>query len=346
MDPLTHMLTGACMSRAGLNRKTSLATLTLVVSAEFSDIDFLAYFGGPVFGFAHHRGITHTFLGLPVMAALALGMVWVVNWLLLRWGRPRKTPPRWGVLYAYACLGALSHILLDFTNNYGVRPFAPFSPRWFSWDIVSIVEPLLLLPLLAGLTVPSLFRLIQEEVGAHRTAFRGRGGAIFALTCMLVLWGLRDFEHRRAVAALEARLYHDAEPIRVAAYPYDTNPFLWYGVVETEDTFETMHVNSLAPEVDPRGRARVHYKPDETPASLAAKKSYLGRVYLDWAQYPMFEVEQRDSGETRYLVRFYDLRYDYPERRSRVLNASVELDENLRVLAAHFGRFTQTKNLD
>ena len=346
MDPLTHMLTGACMSRAGLNRKTSLATLTLVVSAEFSDIDFLAYFGGPVFGFAHHRGITHTFLGLPVMAALALGMVWVVNWLLLRWGRPRKTPPRWGVLYAYACLGALSHILLDFTNNYGVRPFAPFFPRWFSWDIVSIVEPLLLLPLLAGLTVPSLFRLIQEEVGAHRTAFRGRGGAIFALTCMLVLWGLRDFEHRRAVAALEARLYHDAEPIRVAAYPYDTNPFLWYGVVETEDTFETMHVDSLAPEVDPRGRARVHYKPDETPASLAAKKSYLGRVYLDWAQYPMFEVEQRDSGETRYLVRFYDLRYDYPERRSRVLNASVELDENLRVLAAHFGRFTQTKNLD
>jgi len=346
LDPLTHMLTGACMSRAGLNRKTSLATLTLVVSAEFSDIDFLAYFGGPVFGFAHHRGITHTFLGLPVMAALALGMVWVVNWLLLRWGRPRKTPPRWGVLYAYACLGALSHILLDFTNNYGVRPFAPFSPRWFSWDIVSIVEPLLLLPLLAGLTVPSLFRLIQEEVGAHRTAFRGRGGAIFALTCMLVLWGLRDFEHRRAVAALEARLYHDAEPIRVAAYPYDTNPFLWYGVVETEDTFETMHVDSLAPEVDPRGRARVHYKPDETPASLAAKKSYLGRVYLDWAQYPMFEVEQRDSGETRYLVRFYDLRYDYPERRSRVLNASVELDENLRVLAAHFGRFTQTKNLD
>ena len=346
MDPLTHMLTGACMSRAGLNRKTSLATLTLVVSAEFSDIDFLAYFGGPVFGFAHHRGITHTFLGLPVMAGLALGLVWLLHRLLVRWGRPRKTPPRWGVLYAYACLGALSHILLDFTNNYGVRPFAPFSPRWFSWDIVSIVEPLLLLPLLAGLTVPSLFRLIQEEVGAHRTAFRGRGGAIFALTCMLVLWGLRDFEHRRAVAALEARLYHDAEPIRVAAYPYDTNPFLWYGVVETEDTFETMHVDSLAPEVDPRGRARVHYKPDETPASLAAKKSYLGRVYLDWAQYPMFEVEQRDSGETRYLVRFYDLRYDYPERRSRVLNASVELDENLRVLAAHFGRFTQTKNLD
>ncbi len=346
MDPLTHMLTGACMSRAGLNRKTSLATLTLVVSAEFSDIDFLAYFGGPVFGFAHHRGITHTFLGVPAMAALALGMVWVVNRLLERWGRPRKTPPRWGVLFAYACLGALSHILLDFTNNYGVRPLAPFYPRWFSWDIVSIVEPLLLLALLSGLIAPSLFRLIQEEVGARRTGLRGRGGAIFALSCMLLLWGLRDFQHRRAVAALEARLYHGAEPIRVSAYPYNIDPFTWYAVVETEDTFETMHVDSLTPEVDPRGRARVRYKPEETPASLAAKKSYLGRVYLDWAQYPVLEVEQRDSGEARYLVRFFDLRYDYPERRSRVLNASVELNEQLRVIAARFGRFTQRDNLD
>ena len=346
MDPLTHMLTGACMSRAGLNRKTSLATLTLVVSAEVSDVDFLAYFGGPVFGFAHHRGITHTFLGVPAMAALALGMVWLVDRLLARRGHPRKTPPRWGLLYAYAGLGALSHILLDFTNSYGVRPFSPFYSRWYSWDIVSLVEPLILLPLLAGLITPSLFRLIQEEVGARHKGPRGRGGAIFALVCLVLVWGVRDFEHRRAVAALESRLYHGAEPLRVSAYPYDTNPFLWYAVVETPDTFETMHVDSLKPEVDPQDRARIRYKPEESPASLAAKKSYLGRVYLDWAQYPVCEVEQRDSGEARYLVRFYDLRYAYPERRSRVLNASVELDENLRVIAAHFGRFTQRAHLD
>lgn len=340
------MLTGACISRAGLNRKTSLATLTLVLSAEMPDIDFLAYFGGPVYGFAHHRGITHTLLGLPAMAALALGMAWVAHRLLLRWGRPPKTPPRWGLLCGLACLGVLSHLLLDFTNSYGVRPFAPFYPRWFSWDIVSLIEPLILLPLLAGLILPSLFRLIQDEIGARQKGLRGRGGAIFALACILVVWGLRDFEHRRAVAALEGRLYHDALPVRVSAYPYDTDPFLWYGVVETPDTFETMHVDSLKPEVDPQGHARVYYKPEESPASLAAKKSYLGRVYLDWAQYPMFEVEQRDSGDVRYQVRFYDLRYAYPERRSRLLNSSVDLDENLRVIAAHFGRFTQRRNLD
>src|SRR5262249_31769761 len=161
LDALTHMLTGACLSRAGLNRKTTLSTLTLAIAAEIPDLDFLAYFQGPVTGFAHHRGFTHTLLGAPVMAALTLAIVWAVARLLTRWGRPRKPPPRWGLLYGYACLGILSHILLDFTNSYGVRPFAPFYPHWYSWDIMSLVEPLMLLALLAGLIVPSLFALIQ-----------------------------------------------------------------------------------------------------------------------------------------------------------------------------------------
>src|SRR5438874_13688203 len=46
----------------------------------------------------------------------------------------------WGLLFCFACLGGLSHLLLDYTNNYGVRPFSPFYPRWYSWDIVFIVE--------------------------------------------------------------------------------------------------------------------------------------------------------------------------------------------------------------
>ena len=51
---------------------------------------------------------------------------------------------------------ALRHILLDFTNNYGVRPFWPFFEKWYSWDIVFIVEPLLLILLIGGLVVPGL----------------------------------------------------------------------------------------------------------------------------------------------------------------------------------------------
>jgi inner membrane protein len=249
----------------------------------------------------------------------------------------RNLPPRWGLLYLYACLAALSHILLDYTNNYGVRPFWPFSEKWYSWDIVFIVEPIMLLLLVGGLVLPSLFALVNEEIGARSHGFKGRTGAMIALIGILCVWGLRDFEHRRAVAALEARTYRDADPIRVSAFPYYLNPFRWSGVVETKNFFAVMWVNSLAPDVDPENRMEIHYKAEETPVTLAAKESYLGQVYLDWAQYAITETEPLSSPE-RYSVRFYDLRYLYPGRTRSPLSAGVILDRELKVVAEFFGQ--------
>ncbi len=62
-------------------------------------------------------------------------------------------------------------------------------------------------------------------------------------------------------------LYRGAAPQRVAAYPYMFNPFRWHGVVETADFFETVPVNSLAPEIDD-SQARLFYKPEETDVTL------------------------------------------------------------------------------
>jgi inner membrane protein len=332
------------MGRAGLNRKTALATATLTLAAEAPDLDVLGRLKGPAFGFAHHRGFTHSFLGVPIDAIVVLGVVYLV-WLL----RGRKTkdpnlPPRWGLLYFYACLAGLSHILLDFTNNYGVRPFWPFSEKWYSWDIVFIFEPIMFTMLLLGLIAPSLFSLIDREIGAHASRPRGRLAASLALIGVVLLWGVRDFEHRRAVAALSARTYQGAEPLRVSAYPALSDPFQWYGVVETESFFVLAPVNSLTPEIDSESDLTIRYKPEQTPVTLAADKSYLGRVYLDWAQYPITETEILSSPQKGYVVDFQDLRFvQLPsllnrgrERRS-ALGAGVELDEHLHVIGDLFG---------
>ena len=39
MEPFTHFFTGACMGRAGLNRKTAYATLAATLAAEAADMD-------------------------------------------------------------------------------------------------------------------------------------------------------------------------------------------------------------------------------------------------------------------------------------------------------------------
>jgi len=338
LEPITHFLFGAAMGRAGLNRKTALATATLTLAAEAADLDVISRFRGSAFGLNHHRGFTHSFLGVPLVAAAVVGFIYLIWRLRGRKTRDPNLPPRWGLLFAYACLAGVSHIVLDFTNNYGVRPFWPFSERWYSWDIVFIVEPVILLVLILGLILPGLFSLINEEIGARRKGPQGRLAACMALLGVFACWGVRDYEHRRAVAALESRVYNGVDPIRVSAYPYWVNPFRWHGVIETPAFFATANVDSLAPDVDPEGRMQVLYKPEETPVTLAAKRTYLGQVYLSWAQYPVTETEQLESGRAAYVVRFRDLRYSYPGRDARaMLGARVFLSRDLQVLSEQFG---------
>jgi inner membrane protein len=343
LDPVTHMLTGACVSRAGLNRKTALATLTLILAFEAPDIDSIAYFGGSITGLQHHRGITHSLIGAPFMAAGVIALVYGIY----RWRSSRqktvagdasgglfpKLPPNWKILYGYALLGTLVHLFQDFTNNYGVRPFAPFNEKWYAWDIVFIVDPIMLLAMFLALVLPGLMALITEEIGSRKPQFRGRGAAILALICVAVVILVRDFEHRRAVNALNERTYRGEDPLRASAFPQPIDPFSWNGVVETQDFFQMAPVDSGSGEIDPQNMAIVRFKPEETPVTLAAKKSRLGRVYMDWARYPLVTVEKLEGG--RFQAQFEDLRFESAEsvaqHRRPVLAGYVVLDPQLRV---------------
>src|SRR5439155_2708602 len=142
------------------------------------------------------RGFTHSFIGLILVSAVVTGLMYLI-WRL----RGRRTnlpnlPPRWGLLFVFAYIAGLSNILLDYTNNYGVRPFWPFLEKWYSWDIVFIVEPVILTLLVAGLLLPALFSLINDEIGVRRKGPQGRLAATLALAGVVALWGVGDDEHR------------------------------------------------------------------------------------------------------------------------------------------------------
>jgi inner membrane protein len=391
VDPVTHMLTGACISRAGFNRTTAYATATWVLASEFPDIDVAYYLRGSVEAFAHHRGWTHTFMAAPLNAAVVVGGLYLF-WKWRRSRNPEMRPatsvsrdsgypdgsadqatasansaspfrplqlkalnrreredaaedaeksaqqllPKWGLLLLYGVLASFGHILLDYVTAYGVRPFEPFSFQWYSYDIVSIIEPLWLGVMALALAAPFFFGLVSEEVGEHKRRFKGRGWAIAALLFMLALWGYRDLQHRSALAALNSVLYRGSAANRVSAYPYAVNPYQWHGVVDTRDFYQTVEVNSRTGDMDDSDNGHTYYKPEETPITLAAKKTRLGRVYLDWATYPMIEtLPEADGG---WEVRFYDLRYVYPGRSSTVLGGYVLLDKDLHVIEESMGR--------
>jgi inner membrane protein len=336
LEPITHFLTGACLARAGFNRKSALATATMTLAAEAPDLDVFWGFKGPVLGFAHHRGFTHSFLGLFLTAAVVTAFMHLI-WLLR--GKRTNVPglePRWGLLFIFAYVAGLTHILLDFTNNYGVRPFWPLWEKWYSWDIVFIFEPALYIFLIGALIIPGLFFW-------HEPPPRGRKAAVVGLLCVAALWAFRDHEHRHAVQAIKQQRFQSAAPIRVSVYPYFWSLTHWYAVAETPDFFATTDINSRTGTLD-LSQLEFLPKPPETPATLAAKRTYLGRGYLDWAQYPY--VTEAQDGEN-VAVHFKDLRFDYPSLRGRItLSCTVELDRNLRVVAEKFGHREQSPPLD
>ena len=297
MEPITHFLTGACIGRAGLNRKTAYATLAAVLAAEAADLDTLWSLAGPVEELKHHRGITHTFLGAPFVAGVVVGAIWLGHsWRKRRRARSStatnqsaKAPPgpHWGWLYLTALIAALSHLLLDWTNNYGLRPFFPFNPRWYAGSFVFIAEPVLWALLIVALVLPWVFGLADSEIGARRKPFRGRGWAIFALTGMVVLWCWRWAEQAQARAMLDNVQVTAAPVTRVALEPYPVNPYRWHAIVETADFYQTAEIDTWTGEIASDPQRDTIYKPAGTPAVEAAKQTRLGKVYLDWGRWAM-----------------------------------------------------------
>jgi inner membrane protein len=340
MEPITHLMTGACLARAGFNRKAAYATVAMTLAAEAPDLDTLWSIDGPVAAFQHHRGWTHTFLGIPFEAAILVGAVWLFH----RWRTRRKTPDRpprapirWCLLYCFCLIALLSHLLLDWTNNYGLRPFFPFNPHWYAGSFVFIFEPVLFLILLGALIAPSLFGLINSEVGARRTAFRGQGWAITALLATLALWGFRFIEHEKALQLAQNADYNGATVLRVAADPYPINPFRWQIVAETPGFYQISTADSLNNILaTTNGRADIIYKPATTLATLVAKQSWLGEIYLDWSQYPVVTDTGTDPDGIA-TVTFRDLRFFYDTpffsgRQMTPLSGTVYVDANRRVV--------------
>ena len=327
MDNLTHTLTAVAISQTGLNRKTRFATLTLILAANAPDIDVLTGLKDSITYLKYHRGISHSFIGITVIAIIIWGlMYWMGKKVQPKPGLPLNS--RWLLLAAF--LGTGSHLLLDFTNAYGVRPFLPFSGRWYAWDIMFIFDPLLLVLLILGLAVPWLLRLVSEEVGARKP--RLVPGAVFCLCAMVALWGIRDFAHRRALSILDSRTYSGEVPQRFSALPVAMNPFTWTGVVETETSFHVVSVNALDANGVPEEMGTFE-KPQPSPALAAAMKTPSGKIFLNFARFPWAQVDESEEG---YQVSLSDLRFFHSAEQARGFTLEVELDKNLQTLSESF----------
>jgi inner membrane protein len=308
------------IARAGLGKGVPRGSMLLMIAANAPDLDIVSWFAGTVAYLHYHRWFTHALLAMPLMAVVSVLIV-----------RPFvKGPFPWGRAVLVGCAGVLSHVLLDWTNTYGIRLLMPFSSEWLRLDITNIVDLWIWLVLLLALVAPALARLVSSEIGAKSGT--GRGWAIFALVFLMFYEYGRYVLHNRAVAVMNARLYDGAPPVRVAALPGFANPLQWRGIVETGDAYRLLDVN-LNRTFDPAA-GRVIYK-SVPPEAALLKETRPFQVFLDFSAFPQWRVLPIADREGATQVEVHDLRFGDPQNPRFVATGVVNAAK--QVESAEFG---------
>jgi inner membrane protein len=309
MDPITHALTGVLLGEAGFRRRLGpAAVVTLAVAAEAPDVDYALRLWDPTLYLAHHRGLTHSVVMAPVLAALVAAACLPLD----RGRRP-------GSLFGLALLGVLLHIFEDLVTSFGTMLLAPLSWHRFSLDWFSIIDPYFSGTLLLVLAAAWLWR----RRDAARLAIARGGLALLAV--YLLMTGVL---HHAALGRMERLAAERDWAVRdVAAFPLPLSPFAWNGLVATPDaTYQVLF--SLRRAVLPATRR--YPAVALTGALRAAEETPIVTFFRWFARFPVIEVQGAGRGP---VVELYDLRFQTPLRRMP-FRVRVTLDGNGRVLSS------------
>lgn len=341
MDNLAHTLVGAVIGRALGADRVPAAGWIGAIAANAPDwteplvgLPFLQR--GTVSYYQLHRGITHSFLGAAIEAAI---LVLIVAALQHWWTRRRGiNPPPLGVLTTLIVAAVLSHLYMDWQGSYGLRPFLPWSGRWYYADWVAIVDPFFwVIPLIAiawgserdwrPLTPILLIVLITGWLIATRGDVTARW-IQFGYASLLVIgavgWQAHWFgfgrRSRIAVAALMVlALYAGAQAVvgagvkaairgvararfgpgaESAALTRIGTPFQWDPIYASRDTVAGPDWAVPRQLADPRVQI--------------AMRTPQGEAIADWARFLAAEIDPSPQGT---VVVLRDLRYTRPPYR-------------------------------
>lgn len=319
MDTLTHALSGALIARATspkaapealpLGRRVGIGFL----AAAFPDLDFIASYFSPLAYLYYHRGVTHSFLMLPIWAvvlALLCALVW-------------RKGPGWRAYLGVIAWGLGIHIAGDWITSFGTMVFAPVSDARHGISTTFIIDLWFTGIILAGLAGSALMR-------------RSR---VPALAGLAVLAGYVFFQYALQQRAVDfGASYAQAAGLKnahVAALPRPVSPFNWMVVVSEDDRFHYSLVNlarrepaGLAGDAGFIARLSAPYLPLDqavwtqaarygaTPAEISVAKEAWQQpqlAFFRWfAEYPvLYKVE---AGNPDTCVWFQDLRFFTPGR--------------------------------
>lgn len=339
MELITHALMSLVLARAGQKWLPRFGMAMLVASGVAADLDYASYLGGPAAFLRFHRTLLHSLAGSAVLACVIAAAFCAIDR-----ARARKldTPPSndsapaalpFATALAVCAAGAGAHLLLDLASGIGVQLLWPFRAGWHAWDLLTNLDPWILILLIAGILLPELLRLVSEEIGERKKRPRGQLGGITALVFLFAYIGARADLHSRAINLLLSREYHGQAPLAAGAFPASSTPFNWRGVVGTEDTIEELEVSLLpGSEFDP-DRSRTLFKPEPSAVLDAGQRTAAARRFIEYARFPFAGIAQSDEG---YRFELRDERFPPDDASRDNIIVVVEMSKSMQIRSEEF----------
>ncbi len=218
MDPITQGAFGAIFAQTqGRTKDLAKAAVIGGIAGMAPDLDvFIRSGDDPLLALQYHRQFTHSLLFIPVGGL-------IVSLLLYPFAG------RWFDIsflqtLLWCIIGFATHGLLDGCTSYGTQLLWPLSDKRFAWDIISIIDPLVTLPLLALIVF-----------AARR---KKRRYVIIAIVWLGIYFGLSAFQHQRVLdEGAKLAETRGLNVLSIEAKPGFANILIWKIITETKDSY-------------------------------------------------------------------------------------------------------------
>lgn len=278
MDPVSHAIIG--LSIHALNQAPDISNPALVgavLGSMAPDLDVIAKVKGDYVLLKHHRVETHSLPGVAILSVLiTLGLSFLYPVFLFR------------EVLMWTFIGAMSHVVFDLFNSYGVALLYPLNRKKYSLNLVNIYDPLILL--LSGYIIFFSKRTIYEHFLA---------GGIFVFYLFL-----KELNKRIQVRKIYNFYNHDLNNkiIRISFMPSDYSLFKWDYIVNTQKEY-------ILGEVKLYRGTPVTFKRFSKSSNTIIEKAHqeeLALYFKDFTPFYHVECEEKKDG---FIVKMIDLRY-------------------------------------
>ena len=296
MDSLTQIVLGAACGEAVLGKKIgNKALLFGAIGGTIPDLDVFfgrLFYSNEIDIMLFHRGFMHSIL-FSIFAAFALG--WLIFKLYNNGKRLHTTTQKdWTLLFFWSLF---THPILDCFTPYGTQLFAPFSNYRVAFNNIAVADPVYTIPFLLSMIVLMFYKRQNNK----RRLWLKIGLGLSSIYMIFTICNKLHIDRVFKTSLAEKGIVHN----RLSTQPSILNNILWYGIAETDSTYQVGYY-SLFDTAD--GFSGWKTLPKTRDLKVEEYPDLKG---LTWFSNDYYSIESKENGDYIYK----DLRYPLVETR-------------------------------